>query len=211
MNYPNSKYKNKILPTMTSTLDNQYVEPFYLIWDKIKFYFQGKKLIKNWEKIFDIRIYDPDGWDRTDLYLFDRYYTKNEFEIASCYSTCEFGEESVNYLFKDNWDFHLRNTNIRWDILLLIFQQEEDRFLDAIDWTNLIRGSEKTETIYNLFRLYMKRKYDFDIPELFEVDWEPSLADENAYVNKSNNGLKPDLIVFDEYVEFNYEGDIKHE
>jgi hypothetical protein len=121
MNYPNDKY---IIYEDYET-GKIFDRPKYSFRDKIIFYFQNKKLIKNWERIYDIKILDPDGWDREDLYLFDRYYTKEEFENASCYSTCEFGVESVNFIYKDTWKLFLNNAKERWDIVVYLMQQEE--------------------------------------------------------------------------------------
>jgi hypothetical protein len=56
-------------------------------------------------------------------------------------------------------------SNIRSDILMLIIQYKEDKFLDTINWINLVRGNGKTETCYNLFKFVMKRKYDIEMPE----------------------------------------------
>jgi hypothetical protein len=110
LEYPNTKYKCNCWVCC-----GEYSEPYYTIFDKLKFFFQNKKLISSWEKIFDIKILDPDGWDKTDPYLRKRYYTQEEFEIASCYSTCEFDIESVNFLYKN---LYLQEAKERWDIIV---------------------------------------------------------------------------------------------
>lgn len=49
------------------------------------------KTIEEWEKEFDIKIYDPDGFDRSDPHLYERLFSKQEFIDRSMYSTCIFG------------------------------------------------------------------------------------------------------------------------
>lgn len=47
-----------------------------------------KKTINEWEKIFDVQILDPDGFDRTDPNLYDREFTREEFQHGMMLSTC---------------------------------------------------------------------------------------------------------------------------
>ena len=42
---------------------------------------------------------------------------------------------------------------------------EDNKFLNTINWINLTRGNGKTRTTYELFRLFMKQKYDIEMPE----------------------------------------------
>ena len=48
-----------------------------------------KKTIAEWEKIFNLKILDHDGFDRTDRYLMEREFTKEEFEQGMMRSTIE--------------------------------------------------------------------------------------------------------------------------
>ena len=47
-----------------------------------------EKGIKEWEKIFEIEVMDPDGFDRADMDLYKRVFTKEEFEKGLTLSTC---------------------------------------------------------------------------------------------------------------------------
>jgi hypothetical protein len=49
---------------------------------------EERKTIKEWEPIFNVEIYDPDGFDRTDPDLYSRKFTKEEFEKSMLMSTC---------------------------------------------------------------------------------------------------------------------------
>jgi hypothetical protein len=51
-------------------------------------YMEERKTIKEWEPIFNVEIYDPDGFDRTDPELYNRKFTKAEFEQGMLMSTC---------------------------------------------------------------------------------------------------------------------------
>ena len=42
---------------------------------------------------------------------------------------------------------------------------EDNKFLNTINWINLTRGNGKTRITYELFRLFMKQKYDIEMPE----------------------------------------------
>jgi hypothetical protein len=136
--YPNSKYvinipiKKYIIRTKIEC-DNKiktWTIPKYSLLDKLKFFFQDKKLISSWEIIYDIKIYDPDGWDRTDPYLFNRYYTREEFETGITFSTCITGEDSIEYCFGDLWSYCLKEaeneSNKRWDIIVGSMIKEEN-------------------------------------------------------------------------------------
>ncbi len=39
-----------------------------------------KRTINEWEKEFKVKIYDPDGFDRTDKDLYKQLFTKEEFQ-----------------------------------------------------------------------------------------------------------------------------------
>lgn len=45
------------------------------------------RTIEEWSKEFNVTILDPDGFDRTDRHLYDRHFTKDEFERGLCLST----------------------------------------------------------------------------------------------------------------------------
>ena len=45
------------------------------------------KTINEWSKEFDVEIMDPDGFNRTDKYLYERYFTKDEFQKGMLQST----------------------------------------------------------------------------------------------------------------------------
>jgi hypothetical protein len=49
---------------------------------------EERKTIKEWEPIFQVEIYDPDGFDRTDPDLYSRKFTREEFEQGMLMSTC---------------------------------------------------------------------------------------------------------------------------
>jgi hypothetical protein len=38
-----------------------------------------KKTINEWEKVFDVVIYDPDGFDRSNPNLYNELFTRDEF------------------------------------------------------------------------------------------------------------------------------------
>lgn len=46
-----------------------------------------KKTIKEWEKEFGVTILDPNGFDRTDLDLHKKLFTKDEFHKGMIRST----------------------------------------------------------------------------------------------------------------------------
>ena len=48
-----------------------------------------KMTIGEWEKIFNVKILDPDGFDRTDRYLREREFTREEFEQGMILSSIE--------------------------------------------------------------------------------------------------------------------------
>lgn len=39
-----------------------------------------KKTIEEWQKEFGVIIMDPDGFDRSDMKLYERTFTKEDFE-----------------------------------------------------------------------------------------------------------------------------------
>ena len=45
------------------------------------------KTIGEWEKIFNVRIVDPDGFDRSDPKLRERKFTREEFEKGMMHSS----------------------------------------------------------------------------------------------------------------------------
>ena len=46
-----------------------------------------------------------------------------------------------------------------------MIKQEEDKFLNTINWINLARGNGKTKTSYELLKFLMKEKYNIEMPE----------------------------------------------
>jgi hypothetical protein len=46
------------------------------------------KTILEWCKIKNVKLYDPDGFDRTDMNLFENKYTEEEFDYGIIFSTC---------------------------------------------------------------------------------------------------------------------------
>ena len=48
-----------------------------------------RKTISQWEEIFNIRIIDPDGFDRSDPKLRERKFTREEFEKGMMLSSIE--------------------------------------------------------------------------------------------------------------------------
>ncbi len=51
------------------------------------------KTIPEWEKEFQTRVIDPDGFDRTDPHLRKRLFTQAEFLQGIARSTCEFAQK----------------------------------------------------------------------------------------------------------------------
>ena len=49
-----------------------------------------KKTIPEWEKEYDVEILDPDGFDRSDHNLYEKKFTKEEFEEGLMYCTIQF-------------------------------------------------------------------------------------------------------------------------
>lgn len=45
------------------------------------------KTINEWEEIFEVKVIDPDGFDRTNPNLFEETFTKEEFEKGLAVST----------------------------------------------------------------------------------------------------------------------------
>ena len=45
--------------------------------------------IKQWEIIKGVRILDPDGFNRTDPKLYERFFSEKEFDEALLYCTIE--------------------------------------------------------------------------------------------------------------------------
>lgn len=54
--------------------------------EKIK---MTEKTIKEWEKEYDFRILDPDGFDRSDPNLYSKQFTREEFEKKAVSCTIE--------------------------------------------------------------------------------------------------------------------------
>ena len=48
---------------------------------------RNQKTINEWSDEFDVEIMDPDGFDRTDKYLYERYFTEDEFQKGMVQST----------------------------------------------------------------------------------------------------------------------------
>ena len=48
-----------------------------------------RKTISQWEEIFNVRIIDPDGFDRSDPKLRERKFTREEFEKGMMLSSIE--------------------------------------------------------------------------------------------------------------------------
>jgi hypothetical protein len=46
-----------------------------------------KKTLKEWADLENIEILDPDGFDRTDAQLFERLFTKEEFDKGIIFCT----------------------------------------------------------------------------------------------------------------------------
>lgn len=55
------------------------------------------RTIKEWDEIFGIVVYDPDGFDRTDPYLYKRVFTEEEYLKGVQTSTCMFKREGLFY------------------------------------------------------------------------------------------------------------------
>jgi hypothetical protein len=51
---------------------------------------EERKTIEEWSKEYEVVIYDPDGFDRTDINLYSRLFTREEFEKGMAFSTCLF-------------------------------------------------------------------------------------------------------------------------
>ena len=51
--------------------------------------FKKKKTIPEWEEVLKVKILDPDGFDRTDPLLYERGFTKEEFEEGLVQSTIQ--------------------------------------------------------------------------------------------------------------------------
>jgi len=48
------------------------------------------KTLKEWEKIRNVKIMDYDGFDRTDPHLFEKLFTRDEFDHGAMHCTCQF-------------------------------------------------------------------------------------------------------------------------
>lgn len=53
------------------------------------------KTISEWDKIFNVEIMDPDGFDREDPWLHKKLFTRAEFEHGMNRSTCKFNAKSI--------------------------------------------------------------------------------------------------------------------
>lgn len=49
-----------------------------------------KKTIAEWERELNVRVIDPDGFDRSDPDLYKRKFTSEEFRRGVMTSTCQF-------------------------------------------------------------------------------------------------------------------------
>jgi hypothetical protein len=57
---------------------------------------EDKKTIEEWEEIKQIKILDPDGFDRTDDKLYDRKFTEEEFDKGLMFSTVSLDNEGYH-------------------------------------------------------------------------------------------------------------------
>lgn len=71
-----------------------------------------EKTINEWEEIYELKILDPDGFDRTDPKLYERTFDKEAFEKGLMFSTIEFSMKAVDdpvimifkvYDYDNNW------------------------------------------------------------------------------------------------------------
>lgn len=61
----------------------------------------GKKTIKDWEKVYGVRVIDPDGFNRKDPKLYEKEFTQKEFERGLVYSSIWYTIDSkVNSLLR---------------------------------------------------------------------------------------------------------------
>ncbi|MFW5962407.1 MAG: hypothetical protein ACOCQR_02215 [bacterium] len=59
------------------------------------------KTIDEWAKKYGVNIMDPDGFDRTDTKLYERYYTQAEFEVGLMLSTVVISDKDKFYKASD--------------------------------------------------------------------------------------------------------------
>lgn len=89
-----------------------------------------------------------------------------------------------------------KHANIRADILMVVIEQEENGFLDNINWFNFARGNDKSKTAYDFFKTMDETKYDINIPE-----WE----DKNVCIKPK--GKTSTIVFYDEYRELDEESE----
>ena len=53
------------------------------------------KTINEWEQELNIKILDPDGFDRTDRDLYSKRFTRKDFERRAMHCTCMVGMSNL--------------------------------------------------------------------------------------------------------------------
>lgn len=54
---------------------------------------QERRTIQGWDEVVgDLQVIDPDGFDRSDIGLYGRLFTRQEWEHGAMRSTCKFSQ-----------------------------------------------------------------------------------------------------------------------
>lgn len=111
------------------------------------------KTIKEWEEIYEIQILDPDGFDRMDIALHLKEFTKDEFEKGMLFSTIQQKHDIMNSEVIKVYKVHTEDFG--WCAF--------DKISDALYMLGAEIENECYET--GLEVTYMRRKTYEELPE----------------------------------------------